>query len=299
VIIRSGFAASTAGLMAGLGLLVSPSAYASAVPHAAPATSETTLADEVPGPLNFWPSSQVDLGGCSGSIVRFPTSLPTDSAMMLTAGHCIGRADGGEQELVDAAPAQSNPVRLLTGFGVQILPSIKLDRIMYAGNVGHHDLAVVRLADSFDTYWDTYRVKPLTIAASTAKVGQSVLITSGAWKWQTTCSVTFVDREDDQTVRVEPCLGIEGGWSGSPIINTDTREVLSVLSVSVGGGDIPEGRTEGPDASRLLDCVTPERTIDLQQAGCSYGPAEAQPAPTATPTPSRTAVRSTFSSLAK
>src|SRR5690242_6666837 len=72
--LRRAIALGAAAIAAATGIIAGPASVAQAAP--APALAAVTLANTI------------KLSNCSAALVRFPSSVSTDRAMMLTNGHC-------------------------------------------------------------------------------------------------------------------------------------------------------------------------------------------------------------------
>src|SRR4051794_12415125 len=117
--LRRAIALGAAALAAATGVIAG-SAPAQAVPATRLAT--TTLA------------STIALSNCSASLVRYPSSVSTDRAMMLTNGHCY---EGGflraGQVLQNRSSSRSGT---LLNAGGRSLGTVRADRVLYATMTG-------------------------------------------------------------------------------------------------------------------------------------------------------------------
>ncbi len=116
--------------------------YAVSLPLAtqeAPAAEEELTASDV----DF--TAIVALNNCSGSLVKFTGSQPTDRGMVLTNGHC---KEGGfikaGTHVVDAP--SSRRFTLLKGNGTN-LATLRADRIIY-GTMTDSDFLIYRLTQT-------------------------------------------------------------------------------------------------------------------------------------------------------
>src|SRR5689334_13739964 len=167
-------------------------------------------------------ASTITLSNCSASLVRYPTSVSTDRAMMLTNGHCY---EGG---LIPAGTvlqnrSSSRSGTLLSSSGSS-LGTVRADRILYATMTGT-DVTLYRLTSTFATLQSTYGATALTISSSHPAAGASINIPSSYWKRIWNCKIDgFVGalREDQWTwrdsIRYDVNCDTIHGTSGSPIV---------------------------------------------------------------------------------
>jgi V8-like Glu-specific endopeptidase len=274
--LRRALAIGATVLAAVAGNLTGPAAPASAAPPA-PVAVAVTLANTIA------------LSNCSASLVRFPTSVSTDSAMMLTNGHCYeGGLIAAGRVIQNAASSRSGTLLNSSGGSVA---RIRANRVLYATMTGT-DVALYRLNTTFAALAQSYGAAPLTISAAHPSAGASIAIPSGYWKEIWNCSIDgFVNtlREDTWTwkdsVRYDAGCDTVGGTSGSPIVSTATGELIGInntgnedggrctlnnpCEVSASGTvTVLRGRSYGQQTYWFTTCLTASRTIDLNISGC-------------------------------
>lgn len=229
------------------------------------------------------------LPGCSGAVVRWPSALDDDRAVVITNGHCVRRPFLGAREtLVDQE--QWRRIELLDGRG-DVTMTVRGVRLLYA-SMYRTDLAVLQLRE---TYADLAAggVTPLSLATSGPSRGDEVRIPSGYWREQRACTTTgtaYRLHEQDwdwwRSIRLPARDGcaIRGGYSGSPIVSRATGLVVGIANTGyVGGrrcidsaceenrrGDVRMVRhmNYGQQTSWLLTCVGADRSFDLGTPGC-------------------------------
>jgi hypothetical protein len=234
-------------------------------------------------------ASTIALSNCSASLVRYPSSVSTDRALMLTNGHCY---EGG---FIAAGTVLQNRTSSRTGTLLNsagtALGTVRADRVLYATMTGT-DVTLYRLTSTYATLTSTYGVTPLTISASHPSAGTSVGIPSGYWKRVWNCSIDgFVTqlREDDWTwrdsVRYDAGCDTIGGTSGSPIVSQSTGELIGINNTGNEDGEtctlnnpcevdasgnvtVIPGRGYGQETYWFTTCLTASRTIDLTISGC-------------------------------
>lgn len=232
----------------------------------------------------------VSLSNCSGSLVRFRTSLPTDQAMVLSNGHCL---EGGlpAPEAVFADVASRRRFRLLTTSGTGNLGSVYADRLLY-GTMKSTDVSLYRLASTYAAIETKFGAKALTIAENHPVGGTSIRVVSGYWRRTYSCALDgFVNelreggyRSFDSIRYSKPGCEVIGGTSGSPIIDAVSKEVIGVNNTgnedgarctinnpcevdAAGGVTVDKGRGYGQETYWIYSCLV-GNTLDFNKAGC-------------------------------
>lgn len=229
------------------------------------------------------------LPGCSGSVVRWASALDDDPAVVLTNGHCVRRPFLGARDvLVDQE--QYKKIELLDGRG-SVAMTVRGAHLRYA-SMYRTDLAIYELRE---TYADLAAggVTPLALAARGPSRGDRIRIPSGYWVEQRACTTTGTayrlhEREWDwwRSIRLPALDGcaIRGGYSGSPIIDRTTGEVVGVANTGyVGGRRCIDSACEenrrgvvrmvrnmnyGQQTWWLNTCLGADRRFDLEARGC-------------------------------
>ncbi|OFZ78609.1 MAG: hypothetical protein A2583_07255 [Bdellovibrionales bacterium RIFOXYD1_FULL_53_11] len=190
------------------------------------------IAPSVAGQVDF--GAIVALDNCSGSLVRFETSIGTDQAMVLTNGHCLGGGFLPAGTAVSNKPA-TRSFRLLSRDGKTTLGRLNATRIIY-GTMTGTDMALYGLRETFDEIEKKFGTTALTMSSARPKDGRKIAVASGYWKKIYSCSIDrfiFELRESNWTwndsIRyTQPGCETIGGTSGSPVIDAETREVVGV-----------------------------------------------------------------------
>jgi V8-like Glu-specific endopeptidase len=273
---RRAIALGATTLAAIAGVLTGPAAPAQAAAPA-PAAVAVTLANTIA------------LSNCSASLVRFPTSVSTDSAMMLTNGHCYeGGFIAAGRVIQNVASTRSGTLLNSSGGAVT---RVRANRVIYATMTGT-DVTLYRLNTTFAALASSYGATPLTISAAHPAAGVSIGIPSGYWKEVWNCSIDgFVNqlREDTWTwkdsIRYNAGCDTIGGTSGSPIVSTSTGELIGInntgnedggrctlnnpCEVSASGAvTVLRGRSYGQQTYWFTTCLNSSRAIDLTVSGC-------------------------------
>jgi hypothetical protein len=229
------------------------------------------------------------LPSCSGSVVRWPSALDTDRAVVLSNGHCVRSPFLGARDvLVDEK--RWTRIELLGDTG-DVALNVRAVRLQYA-SMYRTDIAVLELRE---TYADLAEagVTPLSLAAEGPSRGDEIRIPSGYWREQRACTTTGTayrlhEREWDwwRSIRLPAPDGcrIRGGYSGSPIVSRETGLVVGIANTGyVGGRRCVDSACEenqrghvvmrrnmnyGQQTWWLTTCIGTDRRFDLSVAGC-------------------------------
>lgn len=229
------------------------------------------------------------LPGCSGSVVRWAAALDDDPAVVLTNAHCVRQPFLGARDvLVDQE--QFKKIELLDGRG-KVAMTVRGVHLRYA-SMYRTDLAIYELRETYDDL-AAGGVTPLALAARGPLRGDRIRIPSGYWVEQRTCTTAGTayrlhEREWDwwRSIRLPALDGcaIRGGYSGSPIIDRTTGEVVGVANTGyVGGRRCIDSACEenkrgvvrmvrnmnyGQQTWWLNTCIGTDRRFDLEAPRC-------------------------------
>jgi hypothetical protein len=236
------------------------------------------------------------LSNCSASVVRWPDSVASDKAVVLTNGHCT-RFLGAREVLVDQPYVRS--VTLLNPDGTDKV-TVQTSRIVYA-TMFRTDVSLYELSLTYGQLLSTYDVPALTVAAQRSPRHTSIQIISGYWRRAYHCHLHgFVYRLHEyhwdwsQSLRyADSGCHIIGGTSGSPVLDPDTRTVIGVNNTLNEDGQrctldnpceeardgtitVHQGRGYGQETWWLTTCIDADRHLDLTLVGCRL-PSPRQP----------------------
>ena len=273
-------------------LLVAPSAFALPLPNAterAAAKTVPTLEEITESGVDF--TAIVALDNCSGSLVRFVNSKPTDKALVLTNGHCY---EGGFLKPGEAIAdkSSSRSFRLLNASGGK-LASLRAEKVVYATMTGT-DMTLYRLNTTFAAIKSANGVDALTLSDAHPEDGTQIRVVSGYWRKIYACGISkFVHelREGDWTFTdsikySQPGCNTIGGTSGSPIINADTHEVVGINNTGNESGKrctennpcevdpsgtvtVEKGASYGQETYQIYACLNESNALDLNKQGCT------------------------------
>ncbi|MGW5670336.1 S1 family peptidase [Micromonospora sp. NPDC003776] len=234
-------------------------------------------------------TATIALSNCSAALVRYPTSLDTDRAMMLTNGHCYeGGMPGAGVVLQNKSSRRSGTLLKADGSGAG---TVRADLLLYATMTGT-DVALYRLTRTFAQVRSTYGITALTITDTHPVDGTSMFIPSGYWKQTWNCAVNgFVStlREDQWTwhdsVRYDTGCDTIHGTSGSPIVDVASGRVVGINNTGNDDGAMCtlnnpcevdadgtthayQGQSYGQQVYWFTTCLNGSNQIDLTRTGC-------------------------------
>ncbi|MFF3844952.1 serine protease [Streptomyces sp. NPDC002328] len=231
----------------------------------------------------------VALSNCSGSVVRFPNSLDTAPALVLTNGHCLeaGFPEPGE---VVVNQASSRTFGLLNSAGTRVA-TLRASKIAY-GTMTDTDAAIYQLTSSYATIRNSYGISALTVQDTHPTAGTAITVASGYWKRLYNCNIDgFVYRikEGDWTwkdsVRYTSACQTIGGTSGSPVVDQATGKVVAVNNTGNESGQsctvnnpcevdangavtVRRGINYAQQTYQFAACFTTGNQLNLNASGC-------------------------------
>lgn len=232
----------------------------------------------------------VALSNCSGSLVRFETSLDSDKAWILTNGHCY---EGGFPNPGKAFYKKSSSRSFtVLDSNAQSLGKVNASELTYATMTGT-DIALYRLRESYAEIKNKFNVQALTLDSQSTVLSDHLEIISGYWRRGYTCmieAVIYQLKEADwlftNSIRFSrPGCETIGGTSGSPIIRKKTRTVIGINNTGNESGgrctmnnpceidekgnvDFHRGYSYGQQTSLIYSCLDGNREMDLNRLGC-------------------------------
>ncbi len=230
----------------------------------------------------------VSASNCSGSLIKFDDSEPSDLALVLTNGHCYSMMNPGKA--VAGLPS-TRSFTLLTASGGRA-GTVQSQKLVYA-TMTDTDIAIYQLNQTYSQIWDNFKIEALTLARDVPEMGDAIDVVSGYWKRGFTCSVEFVTyklKEGDwyfkNSLRYSrPGCETYGGTSGSPVIASGTKTVIAINNTGNESGykctvnnpcEIDEqgnityqrGYSYGQQTASIYTCRDENRLIDPSVQGC-------------------------------
>ncbi|MFE9439483.1 serine protease [Streptomyces sp. NPDC006602] len=264
-----------------------PTAPAAGAP--APTAKADTKAAASPTLQAVTLAGTVALSNCSGSVVRFPNSLDTAPALVLTNGHCLesGFPDPGE---VIVNQASSRTFGLLNSAGTRVA-TLRASKIAYS-TMTDTDATIYQLTSTYATIRNSYGISALTVQDTHPTAGTAITVASGYWKRLYSCSIDgFVPtlKEGDWTwkdsVRYTSACNTIGGTSGSPVVDQATGKVVAVNNTgnedgesctvnnpcevdAAGNVTVRQGINYAQETYRFPGCFTTGNQLSLSASGC-------------------------------
>jgi V8-like Glu-specific endopeptidase len=231
----------------------------------------------------------VALDDCSGSVISFAGSSPSDPALVLTNGHCLetGMPDPG-RVITDQPSSRTFTLLDASGDGVGTLQASK---VAYA-TMTNTDVTIYQLTNSYADIENTYGISPLVMSSSHPASGASIEVVSGYWQTTYSCSIDgFVNQLHEgswvwlDSVRYTSSCNTIGGTSGSPVIDTSTGQVVAVNNTGNENGEsctvdnpcevdangnitVHQGTNYAEETYDIPACFGPGNQLDLTQPGC-------------------------------
>ncbi|MER5260958.1 serine protease [Actinosynnema sp. NPDC002837] len=263
-------------VLAALVLSVSASS-ALAAPAAPPAPARAEL--------DF--TGAVSLNGCSGAVVRPPDHRPSDSALVMTNGHCVRFLE--PEEVVVDVPADRK-FTLLDRSGEGSLATLRASTLVYA-TMHRTDVALYRLTSTYGEV-EAMGGRALELSAEHPGAGIDIGVVSGYWRQVYSCRADgYVHqlREGrwtwlDSMRYTEECR-TRGGTSGSPVVEVATGKVVAVNNTGNEDGErctdnnpcevdqagevtVRQGIGYAQQTYQIVPCLTGGGVVDLAAPGC-------------------------------
>ncbi|GAA2509847.1 serine protease [Streptomyces longisporus] len=238
--------------------------------------------------VNF--AGTVALSNCSGSVIRFPNSVDTDPALVLTNGHCLetGFPAAGEV-IVDQASSRS--FSLLNASATKV-GTLRASKVAYS-TMTDTDVTIYQLTTTYAKIKSTYGISPLTVQDTHPTAGTAITVVSGYWKRTYACNIDgFVYRlkEGDWTwkdsVRYTSACQTIGGTSGSPVVDNATGKVVAVNNTGNEDGErctennpcevdasgnvtVRQGINYAEETYQIPACFGAGNKLNLSAVGCT------------------------------
>ncbi|MFE3899999.1 serine protease [Streptomyces sp. NPDC059153] len=241
-----------------------------------------------PKAVNF--AGTVALSNCSGSVVRTPTSQPSDPALVLSNGHCMESGFPGPGEVVFDQPS-SRSFTLLNASGSGV-GTLRASKIAY-GTMTDTDISVYQLTRTYAQIESSYGIKALELNTAHPVQGTAITVVSGYWKRTYACNVDgFVYRLKEgewtwkDSVRYTSACQTIGGTSGSPVIDNATGKVVAVNNTGNEDGQqctdnnpcevdesgnvtVRQGINYAQETYGIVPCIGAGNKFDLGRPGCA------------------------------
>ncbi len=230
----------------------------------------------------------VKLNNCSGSIIRFAGQPDTSKAYVLTNGHCLGWPMPRPDEVRVDRPTSR---RMKVSNSDLRMFNVQAERLVY-GTMTGTDAAIYRLRQTFEDIQDL-GIQSFTLSPNHPLQNVGMDVVSGYWERGYRCNIkhfVFELREggwlfDDSIRYTDTGCQVIGGTSGSPILETGTRNVIGVNNTGNMDGrrcsqnnpcevdedgniTVQKGASYGQQTYQFYSCLTEDFRIDLNKKGC-------------------------------
>ncbi|QIB43857.1 S1 family peptidase [Streptomyces aureoverticillatus] len=272
-------------------LLGAASVPAAAVSNDAPSSDKRTAAAvKAPAAKAVSFAGTVALSNCSGSVVRVPSSQPTDPALVMSNGHCLETGfPAPGQVIVDRASTRSFTLLNASGGNAG---TVRASKIAY-GTMTDTDVSLYQLTSTYKDIETRYGIKALELDSARPAQGKAITVVSGYWKRMYKCNVDgFAYRLKEgrwtwkDSVRYTSACQTIGGTSGSPVVDDATGKVVAVNNTGNENGErctdnnpcevdengkvtVREGINYGQQTYNIVPCVGGGNKIDLNRPGCT------------------------------
>ncbi|QDQ13410.1 S1 family peptidase [Streptomyces spectabilis] len=232
----------------------------------------------------------VALSNCSGSVVRVPSSQPTDRALVMSNGHCLETGFPGPGQVI-VNRASSRSFTLLNASGGNA-GTVRASKIAY-GTMTDNDVSLYELTSTYRDIESRYGIKALEIDSARPTAGRAITVASGYWKRMYKCNIDgFAYRLKEgqwtwkDSVRYTSACQTIGGTSGSPVIDDQTGKVVALNNTGNEDGQrctdnnpcevdengkvtVRQGINYGQQTYTLVPCIGAGNKIDLNRPGCT------------------------------
>jgi hypothetical protein len=236
----------------------------------------------------------VKLSNCSGSIIRFEGSQPSDHAIVLTNGHCVATGPFGGMmkpgEFI-SGKAVRRTFQLLSPEGELTHNQVASTQVLYATMTGT-DIGLYELGITYGELKAKYHVEAIVLERAHPVAAEPIEILSGYFQTGWACSIdTFIPelREGSyvmkDSIRYTKECTTGHGTSGSPIVSARTHRVVGINNTGNDNGEqctmdnpcevsaegsisFQKGLKYGQETNRIYSCLDAANHLDLTVAGC-------------------------------
>lgn len=241
----------------------------------------------------------VMIQSCSASVIQMPGANDSDKALIMTNGHCIKpvfdrhlkRGEVITNYSLWATPKpQFKEIAFVGGNQPSELLRGKLTDVVYA-TVDNTDLAILRSDKTYSQLRQAgVKIRPLSSSRPTA--GTQIQIPSSFWRKAYACSIEAFPHElhegqwiwKDAIRYTSTGCNVQGGSSGSPIVDVSTGAIIGINNTGADGGEacafnnpcevdsagrkaVIPGRSYGTQTYYMPTCFTGS-SLTMNKAGC-------------------------------
>lgn len=270
-------------------LVTSVSAFAvKQAPAIDPLIARTSSFKSLSAAIDF--EGIVKLSGCSGSLVTFKGAPKTNKAIVMTNGHCLP-INRPKDVVVNLALKPNSFVGLFDAN--KKINKLPLSRVIYA-TMADTDVTFYESTMTYEDVEAQFNTEAFTLNDELVRLGTQIEVVSGYWEISTTCeaeAIAPILREDvfvwKNAIRYSSKCMTKGGYSGSPVVELNTRTVVGLHNTGNNGKlDCSENNPCEQDESGVLifrelnrryaqqvfqfyGCLNEKYEIDINVQGCS------------------------------
>ena len=261
-------------------------------------TSFTWTISPVGGGTTVTLANTIALSNCSASLVRYPSSVSTDRALMLTNGHCLPTMPTAGQVIQNQTVSRTGT--LLKSGGTSA-GTVTADKLIYATMTGT-DIALYQLNETYGALTTRTGGSAITIADAKAATGTAFAIPSSYHKRIWDCTLNgFVNLKEGSwtftdSIRYDADCDTIPGTSGSPIVSKVDGRIIGINNTGNEDGAMctlnnpcevaadgtttaHQGQSYGQQTWWITTCLNSSRQVDLTVAGCKLAGATTTPPP--------------------
>lgn len=231
----------------------------------------------------------VKLSNCSGSLVAFKGAPKTNKAIVMTNGHCLP-ITGPRQVIVNKPTKPNSYVGLFDAN--KKLNKLPLSRVIYA-TMDSTDVTFYEATMTYAEIEEKFNTEAFTLNDELVRLGTPIEVVSGYWEISTICeaeAIAPILREDvfvwKNTIRYSSACMTKGGYSGSPVIEVNTRTVVGLHNTGNNGkldcsdmnpceqdesGNLifrELNRRYAQQVFQFYNCLNEKYEIDIEVEGC-------------------------------
>lgn len=230
----------------------------------------------------------VKLSGCSGSLVAFKGAPKTNKAIVMTNGHCLPITGPGQVVV-------NKPTSVQVGLfdANKKLNKLPLSRVIYA-TMDDTDVTFYEATMTYAEIETKFNTEAFTLNDELVRLGTGIEVVSGYWEISTICeaeAIAPILREDvyvwKNSIRYSSKCMTKGGYSGSPVIEINTRTVVGLHNTGNNGkldcSDMNPceqdetgvlifrelNRRYAQQVYQFYGCLNEKYEIDIKVQGCS------------------------------
>jgi hypothetical protein len=232
----------------------------------------------------------VKLSNCSASLVTFKGAPKTNKAIVMTNGHCLP-VTGPRQVVVNRPTKADAHVGLFDRN--KKLNKLPLTRVIYA-TMDSTDVAFYETTMTYKEIEQKFNTEAFVLSDEIVRPRTSIEVVSGYWEISTSCdaeAIAPILKEGDfiwrNAIRYSSKCMTKGGYSGSPVIEVNTRTVVGLHNTGNNGkldcsnmnpceldlsGNLifrEVNRRYAQQVYQFYGCLNEKYEIDLNVRGCA------------------------------